>query len=180
MAQIYDSLLPAHEEFIAKQKMFFVATAAPTGRINLSPKGLEGIKILSPNRIVWKNFTGSGNETAAHLLVDNRMTMMFCSFEGKPLILRLYGKTKTYHERDAEFQELNTLFKDEIPARQIFDFELETCQTSCGYAVPLMEFKEERTLMHSWTAKHDEASLKVYQEKKNSKTIDGFPTGIFE
>ena len=178
MAQFYSELSPAHQEFIQNQKIFFVATAAPEGRINLSPKGLDSLRILDPNRLIWLNYTGSGNETAAHLLAQNRMTIMFCSFEGKPLILRLYGKCKTFHERDPEFGEHLVRFRETDGARQIFDFEIESCQTSCGYAVPIMEFKEERSLLRSWNAKYDKDSLKAYQKKKNSKSIDGLPTGL--
>ena len=92
-------------DFIRKQKMFFVATAAETGKINLSPKGLDSLRVIDDHTIVWLNLTGSGNETAAHLLKNNRMTIMMCSFEGKPLILRLYGTAKTFHERDEAFHE---------------------------------------------------------------------------
>ena len=111
---------PKLQEFITQQKMFFVATAAQTGKINLSPKGMDSLRVLSPTKIVWLNLTGSGNETAAHIHACNRMTLMFCAFDGNPLILRLYGTAKVYHERDAAFANYAPLFPNALGARQFF------------------------------------------------------------
>ncbi len=166
--------------FIENQKVFFVATAATDGRINLSPKGMDTLRVLSPKKIVWLNLTGSGNETAAHLLKNNRMTIMFCSFEGKPLILRLYGKAKAYHERDSEFNEYAELFPKLPGTRQFFEMDVEMVQTSCGYEVPFMDFKEERTQLKDWAEKQGEERLENYKKEKNSFSIDGFETKIFE
>ena len=97
-------------DFIQEQKMFFVATAAADGRVNTSPKGLDSLRILSPERIVWLNLTGSGNETSAHLQALNRITLMFMAFEGKPMIVRVYGTAKLLHPRDVGWDELVGLF----------------------------------------------------------------------
>lgn len=180
MAKFYDGLTPMLTEFIEEQHIFFVATAPEEGRINLSPKGMDSFRVLSPTQIVWLNLTGSGNETAAHLLVNARMTIMFCAFEGKPLILRLYGQAKAYHERDAEYQAHIGWFDADAGARQIIVLEIESVQTSCGYAVPLMEFQEERTILSQWATKKGRQGVKEYWADKNTTSIDGHETQIFE
>jgi len=165
-------------EFIEKQKVFFVGTAASEGSINVSPKGTDSFRVIDKNKIVWLNLTGSGNETAAHLLKKNRMTIMFCAFEGKPLILRLYGKAKIFHPRDADFDKYASMFPENTGARQIFEMDVELVQTSCGFAVPTMEFKEERTILNDWADKKGEDKIKEYWEEKNTLSIDGFETNI--
>jgi len=121
MAKKYNKIEKSIHEFILQQKMFFVGTAAPNGHVNVSPKGLDSLRVLNENRVVWLNLTGSGNETAAHLLENDRMTIMFCAVEGKPLILRLYGHALAVHPRDDEWDELSSLFPEHLGARQIFD-----------------------------------------------------------
>ena len=178
MAKMYDHISLKLQEFIAKQHIFFVATAAQDGRVNLSPKGLDSLRILDENRIAWLNLTGSGNETAAHLLELNRMTIMFCSFEKNPMILRLYGTAKTYHRPDAEWKEYEGLFPEDKGMRQIFVMNVEHVQTSCGYAVPFYEFKENRNVLAAWTEKKSEEELKEYWQEKNMKNIDNKSTGM--
>ncbi len=181
MAKFFDALTPELQSFIEAQHIFFVATAVADGRINLSPKGLKDtFVVMDQNRILWLNLTGSGNETAAHLLQNNRMTIMFCSFEDKPLILRLYGTAKTYHERDNEFQENKHLFPETPGTRQIVDMKIESVQTSCGYAVPFMDFKEERNQLNKWAEKQGKERIENYWKEKNVKSIDGLETNIFE
>lgn len=180
MAKRLTEIDPKIKEFIENQNIFFVATAANEGRINLSPKGMDSLRVLGPNKVVWLNLTGSGNETAAHLLKHNRMTIMFCSFDGKPLILRLYGTAITYHERDESYQKYIGLFPEIPGSRQIFEMKVEMVQTSCGYAVPFMDFKEERTQLTSWAKKQGDDRLTNYKKEKNSYSIDGFETQIFE
>ena len=119
MSKQIPSITPDLQDFIKTQKIFFVATAAQEGRINLSPKGHDTLRVLNANKFVWLNLTGSGNETAAHLLKKDRMTIMFCAFDGKPLILRIYGHAKIYHERDDEFQKHISLFEENTGSRQI-------------------------------------------------------------
>lgn len=178
MSKFYTEITPELQTFIENQKIFFVATAAHEGRINLSPKGLDTFRIINKNTIAWLNLTGSGNETAAHLLKNNRMTIMFCAFEGKPLILRLYGHAKIYHERDAPFKKHITRFDKIAGTRQIIEMQIESLQTSCGYAVPFMDFKEERLQLNKWAEKQGEEKIKKYQQDKNTKSIDGFETGL--
>ncbi len=180
MANFFDSINPKLQAFIEAQKIFFTATAAAEGRINLSPKGLDSLRVVDPNRVVWLNLTGSGNETAAQLREVNRITLMFCSFEEKPLILRLYGSARTIHPKDGEWETLYQLFPDDNGARQIFDVSIESVQTSCGFAVPLMEFQQEREVLTDWSSKQGKKGIKAYWEKKNQVSIDGLPTGIFD
>ena len=162
MGKQLDSITPRLQDFIQEQKLFFVGTAATTGKVNISPKGMDSFRILGPNRVVWLNLTGSGNETAAHLLESSRMTIMFCAFEGKPLILRLYGHAKVFHPRDASFQQYIGLFPTYPGARQIIEMEVDMVQTSCGFAVPLMEFKEDRTKLDEWTDHKGPDGIKEY------------------
>jgi hypothetical protein len=164
--------------FIKKQKMFFVGTAADKGRVNVSPKGMDTFRVLDQNKILWLNLTGSGNETAAHLIKNNRMTIMFCSFEKKPMILRLYGNAEIFHIRDEKFHEYVELFPELSGTRQIIEMQVDMVQTSCGYAVPYMDFKEERKTLNSLADKREDKKLKEYWLEKNTKSIDGFETKI--
>ncbi len=178
MATQFDAITDRHRTFIENQQLFFVATAARDGRVNVSPKGLDSLRVLGPNRVVWLNGTGSGNETAAHLLDTPRMTIMFCSFVREPLILRLYGTARTVHEGEAEWAVLAGLFPPMLGARNIFDVEVDLVQTSCGYGVPLFEYDGQRELMANWAAKKGDDGLHAYQQDKNRYSIDGFPTGL--
>lgn len=178
MATQYEQITDRLAGFIREQQMFFVATAARDGRVNVSPKGLDSLRVLDPNRVVWLNGTGSGNETAAHLLDSPRMTLMFCSFAGRPLILRLYGTARSIHEGEADWSGMIDLFPPMRGARNVFDMQVDLVQTSCGFGVPLFEYQEQRTLMDSWAANKGEAGLRAYQEQKNRLSIDGSPTGL--
>lgn len=180
MGSRYEQLSADHISFIEKQKMFFVGTAADDGTINVSPKGWDSLRILSANRIVWLNITGSGNETAAHLAQNTRMTMMFCAMDGKPLILRLYGKAVARHPRDAEWEELAALFEPHESSRQYVDFEIELVQNSCGFGVPFYEYKENRDNMDRWLASKGEDGVKDYWREKNQTSLDGLPTHIID
>jgi len=171
-------LSPELIEFINKQKMFFVGTAADKSRINVSPKGMDTFRVLDQNKILWLNLTGSGNETAAHLIKDSRMTIMFCSFEKKPMILRLYGNAEIFHIRDKNFHKYVDLFPSYSGRRQIIEMQVDLVQTSCGYAVPYMDFKEERKTLNSWADKKEDKKLNEYWLEKNTKSIDGFETNI--
>ena len=178
MGKRFNEILQDHKEFILDQKIFFVGTAAATGRVNISPKGMDTLRVIDSNNVVWLNLTGSGNETAAHLLKDDRMTIMFCAFEGKPKILRLYGNSKIYHPRDSVFKEYIDLFPDIPGSRQIIEMQIDLVQTSCGTAVPFMDFKEERSQLRAWAEKKGEERLKTYWEERNSTSIDNFDTNI--
>ncbi|MEH6680510.1 MAG: pyridoxamine 5'-phosphate oxidase family protein [Sediminicola sp.] len=180
MGKQLDAITPELKEFIENQKVFFVGTAAEKGRVNISPKGTDSFRVLDKNKIVWLNLTGSGNETAAHLLKNNRMTIMFCAFEGKPLILRLYGEAVIFHGRDMQFQKYAPMFPENIGARQIIEMQVDLVQTSCGFAVPFMDFKEERTTLTSWAEKQGAEKIGEYWKNKNTKSIDGFETRILD
>ena len=168
--------------FIEKQPVFFVASAAQDGRVNLSPKGADSLRILSDSQILWLNLSGSGNETAGHLARLNRLTMMFCAFEGDALILRVYGTAKTIHPRDAEWQDYVGHFPEMAGSRQIFLVNIDSVQTSCGTGVPVMNFVANRadTELVPYYADLGEDGVEKYWRKKNVQTIDGFETGLFE
>ena len=179
MAKFFESITPELYEFIGQQKIFFTGTAAAEGRVNVSPKGMDSLRVLGPNRVLWLNLTGSGNETAAHIREVNRITIMFCAFEGKPLILRLYGQAQAVHHGDDAWKALYEHFPDTAGARQIFDVTVTSVQTSCGFAVPFMEYQEDRPVLKNWAEKKGEAGIQEYWEEKNVTSIDGLPTGIF-
>ena len=166
--------------FIRAQKLFFVATAAPDGRVNVSPKGMDSLLILSKTKIVWLNLSGSGNETAAHLRENPRMTLMFCAFEGEAMIMRLYGQAKTLHPRDAGWSEALKQFPNMAGSRQIFEMEIDLIQTSCGTGVPFMDFKAERgpTELLPFYEDMGEDGVAAYWARKNAKSIDGKDTGM--
>ena len=178
MAQQFDQIADGHRRFIEKQHMFFVGSAAPSGRVNVSPKGMDALRVLGPNRIVWRNLTGSGNETAGHLEQLNRMTLMWCGFEAQTMIMRAYGTARTLHRHDADFDSLNALFPPHRGARQIYDVSVEILQTSCGYAVPFYEFEGQRDTLSDWTDARDDDAIRAYWQEKNTHTIDGAPTFI--
>jgi hypothetical protein len=176
MADFTDYLTADHIEMIARQTVFFVATAAAEGRINLSPKGLEGaFKVLSPSRVAWLDLGGSGNETHAHLLADGRITVMMCNFEQPALILRLYGRALPVLPMDAGWDELADQFTLLPGTRQIFDMTVESVQTSCGWGVPIMHHEKHRDTLVKYHAQQDpEAWAAKYGARDQS--IDGLPT----
>ncbi len=178
MAKQFKGFEADHLRLIDESHIFFVASAAPDGRVNLSPKGRDSLRVQGPNRLIWRNLTGSGNETAGHLARANRITLMWCSFTRRPVILRAYGSAEVVTPVDAGWAELNGQFPPERGARQIFDVSVELVQTSCGYAVPFMEFVAERDTLHDWAEARDEAQIRAYWTEKNTHTIDGFATGI--
>ncbi|QHT68069.1 pyridoxamine 5'-phosphate oxidase family protein [Rhodocytophaga rosea] len=177
MGKQFVSIDSATQVFIENQKLFFVATAG-SGKVNLSPKGMDTLRILDSNRVVWLNLTGSGNETAAHLLEYNRITLMFCAFEGKPNIIRLYGKANVYHHNDPQWNELIHLFPKLPGSRQIIDVQVELVQSSCGMSVPFMAYQAEREDLKHWTEKQGEDRIREYWERKNAVSLDGKPSGI--
>ena len=178
MGQQYSEISDKLKQFIEDQKMFFVGTATADSRVNISPKGMDSLKVVNSNRLVWLNVTGSGNETSAHIQEKNRMTIMFVAFEGKPMILRIYGKATVVHKNDSEWEELFSLFQPIPGARQIFDLTVDLVQTSCGMAVPFFDYVEERELLKNWATKKGEKGLKEYWQKMNQESLDGKPTNI--
>ena len=178
MAERHPQLLQEHIEFIERQHLFFVATAGAEGSINLSPKGMDSFRVLSPTRVAWLNLTGSGNETATHLRENSRMTLMFCSFDRQPLILRLYGRARAVHSWNHDWDRLAGLFPDFTGARQVYEVDLSLVQTSCGYAVPHYHFEGERKTLLKWADNKGRAGVEKYWGEKNQVSLDGLPTGI--
>lgn len=181
MGKVTNTILDHHREFIAHQKMFFVATAplSAEGHINLSPKGKDCFQVLSPSRVAYMDLVGSGNETSAHILENERITFMFCAYDGPPNILRLYGKGRTVLPKDAEWQELSKHFKIQLGTRQIIVADIHRIQTSCGYSVPLYEYTGEREIADVWAEKKGKEGLETYKQEKNRESIDGLPTALF-
>ena len=180
MADQFPSIDKRLQDFIEAQQMFFVGSAAPTGRVNVSPKGMDSLRVEGPNRILWMNLTGSGNETAGHLLDNPRMTLMWCSFSARPLILRCYGSARVFHVGDAGWDARAAHFPAHRSARQILDMDVDLVQTSCGYAVPLMEYLGERDTMQKWVDARSDDDIRAYWREHNATTIDGKPTGLPE
>ena len=175
MADFTDALTPDHIAMIARQPVFFVATAADGARINLSPKGLKDtFAVLSPSRVAYLDLGGSGNETNAHLLADGRITLMMCNFEQPALILRIYGRGKPVLPADPEWAELAAHFTLLPGTRQIFDLTVESVQTSCGWGVPLMEFGKERATLVKYHAQADPAKWEA-KVAARTRSIDGLP-----
>lgn len=160
--------------------MFFTASAAAGAHINLSPKGLDGLRLIDDNAVVYLDLTGSGNETAAHIRAEGRLTLMFCAFEGAPLILRLYGRGRVIARGDAEYAALlATCFAgfEPLGARQMIRLDIDLVQTSCGYGVPLLDYTGERPSFANWAQSKGEEGLKVYRREKNRLSIDRLETG---
>ena len=178
--ELFEELNEDLTKFIKDQKVFFVATAVSEGTINLSPKGLDSLRVVENNRILWMNLTGSGNETAAHIQENPRMTIMMNAFEGKPLILRIYGQAKVIHRLDDEWKKFIDLFPYSEGSRQMFDLSIELVQTSCGWAVPEYEFKKERDILDKSNKVAGVDGIKKYWESSNTKSLDGLKTNIIE
>jgi hypothetical protein len=178
VAQFYEQLNDKLIDFIRQQHVFFVASAANKGRVNCSPKGMDTLRVLNEKTVAYLDLTGSGAETAAHVRHDGRLTMMFCSFGEKPLILRLYGRGEIVLPTDAAWADLKSNFPDILGQRQIVVLRIESAQTSCGFSIPKMQFVEERNDLVAWAQKKGETGLDEYRAKKNQKSIDGLPTGL--
>jgi hypothetical protein len=182
MAQRFAALELKHRDFIARQHVFFTASAAATGHVNLSPRSTDMFRVLGDNRVIYLDRTGSGNETAAHLSADGRLTIMLCAFDGPPLILRLYGRGRAIHRGGSEYQALLAAEyggAEPLGARQMILLDIELVQTSCGYGVPLQDYVEERPTMDKWAEAKGEDGIAAYWAEKNLVSLDGFPTGLF-
>ena len=179
MAKFLPELAASHRDFIARQKIFFVASAPAAGRVNLSPKGMDTFRVLSSSRVGYLDATGSGNETAAHLLQNGRLTLMFCAFADAPLILRLYARGRSVPPADAEWRQLRPLFGPPLPGeRQLIVADIESVQTSCGFGVPFFEYTGERTQLIEWAERKGPEGILAYQAEKNARSIDDLPTGL--
>jgi hypothetical protein len=180
MGAMYKQIDPKFQDFIAEQHIYFVASAPNEGRINLSPKGMNSFRCLDANTVAYLDLTGSGNETSAHLAQNGRMTIMFCSFTEKPLILRLYGTGRVFRPRDEDWSQLYAKFEPLAGARQIVVMNVDSVQTSCGFGVPYYELTGERPTLVDYWEKQGEDGLQDYWVKKNQHTIDGLPTYLLE
>ncbi len=177
MAKIHDTLDEDLITFIHNQPLFFVASAPLTadGHVNLSPKGLDCLRVLSPTQVAYLDMTGSGNETAAHLAENGRMTLMFCAFQGRPLILRLYGQGRVVLPGDAAWDVLVQRFPSLPGIRQIIIADIDRVQTSCGFGVPLMEPVGQRDTLLRFADAKGEAGMREYRALYNAQSIDGLP-----
>lgn len=179
MAKFADSLTPAHLAFIAAQKIYFVASAPHTGRVNLSPKGMDTFRVLSTTRVGYLDVTGSGNETAAHLLENGRVTLMMCSFTASPLIFRIYGRGRSVQPSDADWPQLRPLFGPPLPGeRQLIIAEIESIQSSCGFGVPFFDYTGERSTLLDYAEKKGPDGMAAYRAENNRRSIDDLPTGL--
>ncbi|WP_119271889.1 pyridoxamine 5'-phosphate oxidase family protein [Taklimakanibacter deserti] len=183
MAKQFARIEDNHKSFIARQRIFFTASAAEGTRVNISPRPTEALRLVDDLTAIYLDKTGSGNETAAHLLVDGRLTLMFCAFEGPPVILRLYGNGRMIRRGSAEYLALlDTHYGGEEPlgARQIIRLDIDLVQTSCGYGVPLFDYQGERCNLDRWAEAKGEDGLRAYWREKNLTSMDGLPTGLLD
>ncbi len=180
MGKKFTSIPTRLRSFISSQKMYFVGTAGDSGKVNISPKGMDSLRVLNENRVIWLNVTGSSNETSAHVQENPRMTLMFCAFDGNPVILRLYGNANVIHKNDSEWDELSKLLPEIPGARQIFDLEVDLVQTSCGFAVPLYDHVADRDILENWAIKKGSQGIEEYWKNKNQVSLDGKPTNIMD
>lgn len=177
MGKIRENIDERLRLWIAAQRLFFVATA-PAGReghINCSPKGADSFRIIDENTAAYLDFTGSGAETIAHLRENGRIVVMFCAFEGPPQIARLHGRGEVVLPGEKTFEELKGLFPDKRGVRSIIRVHVRRVSTSCGFSVPLYDFKEDRRVLDEWVERKSDAEIIDYQRKNNAVSIDGIP-----
>jgi hypothetical protein len=180
MGKLFPALLPEHEAFIKKQRIFFVGSAplSEEGHINISPKGYDVLRIFSPREVAYLDLTGSGNETSAHLKENGRITLMFVAFEGPPMILRLYGRGRVILPDSSEWDQLIQHF-DLLPgARQVIYVNVQEVKTSCGYSVPFFSYLGERKTLQRWASQKEGKDLQAYHQEKNSISMDGIVTPL--
>ncbi len=180
MGKFSDSIKPEHKEFIKNQHLFFVATAPlnADGRVNLSPKGLDCFRVLGDNKVAYMDLISSGNETSAHLLQNGRITFMFCSFDEKPWILRLYGKGFTVLQGSDLWELYSKEFTIYPSTRQIIVADIDLVQTSCGFGVPLFDYKGDREIHFEWAERKGPEGLAQYMRDNNLKSLDDLPTDL--
>lgn len=181
MAKQFEALTADQRDFIQRQNIFFVSSATADSRVNVSPREISALRIVDDNSVIYLDRTGSGNETAAHMLADGRLTIMFCAFSGPPQIMRLYGKGNSIGWDNIEFKELISQYYDgSIPlgTRQIMKLRFDLVQTSCGYGVPLFDYTGERAAIENWHDNKGPDGIQSYWEEKNLTSMDGLPTGL--
>jgi hypothetical protein len=181
MGKQFSSMTPAHRDFIARQRIFFTASATATSRVNVSPRPIGALRFLDERTVAYLDLTGSGSETAAHLRVDGRITLMFCALDEPPSILRLYGRGISLPRDSSMYRALLASAFDNaepVGARQIVRIDIDLVQTSCGYGVPLFEYIGERETLRRWAEQKGDAGLEEYRRAKNAHSLDGLPTGL--
>jgi predicted pyridoxine 5'-phosphate oxidase superfamily flavin-nucleotide-binding protein len=181
MGKQFASMTPAHRNFIARQRIFFAASATATSRVNVSPRPTDALRVLDERTVALLDLTGSGSETAAHLRADGRITLMFCALDEPPSILRLYGRGTSLPRGSEDYAALlASVYSNQEPlgARQIVRIDIDLVQTSCGYGVPLFEYVGERDTLHRWAEQKGDAGLEEYRRQKNARSLDGLPTGL--
>lgn len=180
MAEFFNELNDKHIQFIHKQLIFFTASAASEGLINLSPKGMDTFAVIDNHNVAYLDLTGSGNETAAHLHKNPRLTIMMCSFDKQPLIFRMYGTGQVINQYHSNWEQWAAHFPAHAGVRQIITLKIEKVQTACGYAVPTAENMKQRDTLKNWAEKKGADGIKNYWQEKNVNSIDGSPTYLLE
>ncbi len=177
MGKAYEQIDPTLEEFIRAQQMFFVATGplSAGGHLNLSPKGLDTLRVLGPHTLAYLDYVGSGAETIAHLRENGRIVVMLCAFQGPPRIVRLYGRGEVLEPQDRDFNQLRSFFPAEPTGRTIIRIAIERIADSCGFGVPLYSFEGNRSQLPGWASRKGAQGLLEYQKKNNRRSIDGLP-----
>jgi len=183
VAKQFPDINEAHRDFMERQKIFFVASAAAGTHVNLTPRSTDSFRVIDHQRVAYLDRTGSGNETASHLNNGGRLTIMLCAFDGKPLIMRLFGQGIVHHRASDSFRDLLAEhFGGTAPlgTRQIVTLDVDMLQTSCGFGVPLFDHTGERPTLDRWTEAKGEDGLLAYQRLKNQTSLDGLPSGLFD
>lgn len=175
--EFFPALNEDQRAFIARQPVFFVATAAADARINLSPKGMDSFRVFEPDRVGYLDLGGSGNETQAHLAADGRITIMFCAFDNPALILRIYGTGSFVVAGDPGFDSLAQHFPRLAGARQVFEIAVDSVQTSCGWGVPRMTLERTRDTLVRYHAQQAPAE-RLVQIAARTASIDGLPVRV--
>ncbi len=180
MGTFSNTITASHQKFVGKQHMFFVSTAplSADGHVNLSPKGLDCFRFLSDNKVGYMDLISSGNETSAHVLENGRITLMFCSFEGAPSILRFYGRGETALPGTELWTQYAPQFTIHPSTRQLIIATISLVQTSCGWGVPLFDYVGERDVHFKWATKLGQEGLQDYVEENNLISLDGLPTSL--
>lgn len=177
MGKEYQEIDARMRAWIARQKLFFVATAplASNGLINCSPKGLDSFRVLGPRQVAYADIGGSGIETVAHLKENGRIVIMMCAFDGPPKIFRFYGAGRVVESHQADFAGLAADFEDLPAIRNIVVVDVDCIRDSCGYGVPLYEFVDDRDSLPNWVNKKSDQELTDYRIDRNATSLDGLP-----
>lgn len=177
MGKTYDSIDDSVSKFIRGQQMFFVATAplAADGSINLSPKGLDSLRILDERTVAYADMAGSGIETVAHLKENGRIVIMFCAFQGPPKIFRLHGRGEVIDPQHPDFSALERSFPAYTGLRCFIRVRCDRISDSCGFGVPLFAYQGQRSQLVDWAASKSIEDLREYQHRMNRTSIDGLP-----